>query len=52
MEGVGHAFENLFEADHLVEEALDVVVHDVFLAAGDGVRAVLEGCYMGLVRFS
>lgn len=42
MECIGHAFENLLQSDHFSKKALDVVRHDVFLAGGNGIRAMLE----------
>lgn len=42
MKRIGHAFENLLQSDHFSKKALDVVRHDVLLASGNGIRAVLE----------
>lgn len=46
MKRVGHALQDLLQPDHLTEEPFDIPSHDMLLASGNGVWAVLEGCYM------
>jgi hypothetical protein len=50
VKGIGHPFEYFFQTNHLAKETLDVSVHDVFLAGGNGVRTVLERRWLLSVR--
>jgi hypothetical protein len=44
MEGVWHPFEDLFQSDHLAQEAFNVAGHNMLLASGNGVGSVLKRC--------
>jgi hypothetical protein len=42
VEGIGHSFENFLQANHLVKKTLDIASHDMLLASGNGIWAMLE----------